>query len=143
MTDMRQRYLYRGKSKDGWVMGFYCETQGFNDTTLHLIHSILLGCEDYEIDLATLGQCTGYSDKNGRLIYEGDVVQWAIDGDPEAKDIFEIEWKRGAWSLAHLPKKAGCNIDRWLWPSTYNGNLESLKIIGNVHDNPELLEVTA
>ena len=70
-------------------------------------------------------QCTGLKDKNGRLIYENDVVS---RGHP---DIGYVKWKNGGfWFL-------GRNyIIPW---HIFIAN--KLEVLGNVHENPELLEV--
>ena len=153
---MNDRYLFRGKrfNNDEWVQGTY--TQNVKCTPLGAIIVIdviqYIGRADgatysfkYEIDPATIGQCTGLRDKNGTLIFEGDVLQWAIDDDPDSKDIFVVEWLQHTWQMILLPKSAnyksagyGCKRGLWSFP-TPDGKLQCLIVIGNIHDNPELL----
>lgn len=64
-----------------------------------------------------LEQCSGIRDKNGQLIYEGDIVRWHY-GNVLIKFIYD-----DVFSFAGL-----CGVD------------ESIEIIGNIHKNPELLE---
>ena len=124
---MRDRYLFRGKQDDGkWAIGHYisCDVIG------HEIYCHREGV-GYEIDPATIGQCTGLRDKNGTLIFEGDiakstctyVVTWH-SYDP-VSDAHAAEWILKAVASQYYE---------------YFFNVPNLEIIGNIHDNPELLE---
>ena len=80
----------------------------------------------HDIDLNTVGQYTGLKDKNGKEIYEGDVVSW-WDNDGE-KRINIVGWSfDGAWKL----------FDSWY---LFECPISTMKVIGNIYDNPELLE---
>ena len=70
-----------------------------------------------------LMQCTGLKDKNGKEIYEGDIVK-------QGNWVGEIKWTRDFWGLGE-----GNYDDEGLY--TRNQNLE---IIGNIYENPELLK---
>lgn len=74
----------------------------------------------------TVGQYTGLTDKNGNKIFEGDIVK-APDGE-----IFKIEWHSVALSWILRNKKSSC--------LAYLRYLDMFEIIGNIHDNPELLK---
>lgn len=69
------------------------------------------------IDPKTVGQSTGLKDKNGVLIYQGDIVEWSINA--LQKDRMAVVWKEQGW----LP--------------FINYTSE---IIGNIYNNPELLK---
>lgn len=79
-----------------------------------------------EVDPDTVGQFTGLYDANGKEIYEGDILRISISKD----GIAEVRWY-AEWAMLVEQMK---NSSQWY-------NLEGRKeIIGNIHDNPELLK---
>lgn len=97
----------------------------------------------YEIDRGwcivtpdlTIEQYTGLKDKNGKEIYEGDIVEEDIevgDDDIDGEYRYQVVWDEETlcWSLS--PNY--CTIHKDLWET----NL-SREVIGNIHENPELL----
>jgi uncharacterized phage protein (TIGR01671 family) len=87
---------------------------------------------DWVVD-TVLMQYTGRKDKNGKEIYEGDIVQWC-ECEPNIEWCGtvsgEIEWQdSGFW----LRCKQANGFSGGLW------GIGPLEIIGNIHENPELL----
>ena len=128
--------LFRGKpimSKNEWVEGFYncipC------DRFLCVDHCIQTIDDDgrigllYTVEESTVGQFTGLTDKNGKKIFEGDIVEVNHEAYPGVRG--EVFFKNGSFMLK--------NVSDVL--SLY-GFLPWCKVIGNIHDNPELLEVS-
>ncbi len=88
----------------------------------------------HEVDPSTLGECTGLRDKNGKPIFEGDIVQ------TKHGRLCKIVWRSNSsvncWDMVPLECKRR-SPDEWdLWDS------KNLLVVGNVHDNPELLNLT-
>ena len=130
--------LFRGKRLDNgeWVEGFYnhipCGKLGKDE---HLIQTILengrIGMW-HDTDPYTVGQYTGLKDKNGKRIFEGDVAKVLQGKD---KDIAYVGFENGAFMLY---PKIGNIYERTLWEYWYND--WNVEVIGNITDNPELLE---
>lgn len=115
--------LFRGKTKQGeWLQGQYCElTDGKKITP----------CIYYkgEIIKETVGQYTDLTDKNGSKIFEGDICRHY--GNYAGKNIYApVVFELGMFYLKY-DEKAGMPL----------GDMcERVEVIGNIHDNPELLK---
>lgn len=128
--------LFRGRDFSGflnsWIFGSLDTTE--NEHTI-MIYSDGLGnkCRIF-VDPETVGQYTGLTDKNGKRIFEGDILH--CTGRLDSANMVVI-YEDAEFRLVPC--------DRYKLYTTgmgyrYFGSLIT-KVIGNIHDNPELLEV--
>ena len=133
--------LFRGKAKaiagcpynngkpDGeWVFGYVFSDLGA--MKIRQYETDRPECNDYEVDPETVGQYTGLTDKNGKRIFEGDIVERVSDGERAV-----ISWLKYFACF-------GLSFDGWCCGfDNYDYNLPSdFEVIGNIHDNPEILK---
>ena len=128
--------LFRGKRTHNgeWVYGDFVrgnERKSLRDS-IFVYDSETQSFNDYEINPSTLGQYTGLTDKNGKRIFEGDIAKVLQGKD---KDIAYVGFENGAFMLY---PKTGNIYERTLWEYWYND--WDVEVIGNIHENPELLE---
>ena len=83
----------------------------------------------FDLDPTTVGQYTGLLDKDGREIYEGDILEFNHRGDVRSYVIFDD----GSFDVKNQAK------DVLLYLNIIN---HKVNVISNIHDNPELLEVS-
>ncbi len=140
---MNREILFRGKRKDNgeWVEG-YLIPQDWN--TKYFIGNIR-GMDLDEIIPKTRGQYTGLRDKNGTKIFEGDILK-LVDKNQNYEWLAVVEFGNPnatyswGWQLRPITKQVRMNTDILLWVETEITGATA-EIIGNIHDNPELLGV--
>ena len=137
--------LFRGKRIDNeeWVEGYLRRTTLFNasEAPPHWRMAFIIEppfeepftCEWAEVDPATVGQYTGLTDKNGKRIFEGDVVDCIARMDrANCVVIFE----EGEFRL--VPER---NYKTYVTGGGYHAlRCFEKEVIGNVHDNQELMK---
>ena len=91
------------------------------------------------VDETTVGQYTGLKDKNGKEIYEGDIIN--VNGKYPKLIRYIDEW--ASYCLANLTD-LDCDLKTRYWqqvsPCWWTDYKREIKVIGNVYDNPELLK---
>lgn len=126
--------LFKAKRTDNgeWVEGYVVRKHG-----LYFIYDIVNSesCRQniYEIDPETLCEFTGRCDKNKKRIWENDILMAHLDESyPEDVTYETVEWGVAGW-VTHEAN----SIDR-----EYLGEFdtEHYEVVGNVFDNPELLQ---
>ena len=132
--------LFRGKRLDNgeWVEGWYQpETtirnwDGRQETVgVTIAYKVEEGfLEDTLVDPSTVGQYTGLNDKNGKQIFEWDIIKRFWLG---AEILYFVLYDG---EKANFIGKALNKIGF----TTFDGDGEMFEVIGNIHDNPELLE---
>ena len=138
--------LFRGKRLQGgdWVEGYFFKSD-INKRARESGKATLIFTPDCDTFITvpechnsfmvvsdTVGQYTGLTDKNGKRIFEGDIAKVLQGKD---KDIAYVGFENGAFMLY---PKTGNIYERTLWEYWYND--WDIEIIGNITDNPELLE---
>ena len=130
--------LFRGKRIDNceWVTGFYVrydDTKDNHKDDCDYIVGIHTGehFPFFEVIPETVGQYTGLTDKNGKKIFEGDIVKTDKFSEPNKQYIIKYDLQFGAF----------IGQDRYnCYFVTFDGDSDEFEVIGNIYDNPELLK---
>ena len=137
---MEDRYLFKAKRLDNnyWILGFL----SVNKTGKYFIRPICgSALSSEEVDKNTICQCTGLKDRNGKLVWENDIIKYHF-GELYA------QIRYGAYQSCFDSKKAehiGFYVD-WSESSNYRKdlgywiNMVNAEAVGNIFDNPDLLE---
>ena len=132
---MNDRYLYRAKRTDNgeWLTGSYvytftedkdCYCAGIYKENHWIVEE---NGNMVSVDTSTICQCTGLKDKHGKLIFENDIVRCGKNCTVTWCDVF------ASWRL---------NTIGWMYSHFFGESCrpEDVEVIGNIFDNPELLE---
>ena len=127
---MEDRYLFKAKCFEKWHIGnIVKEPDGL------YIRDINENVMAYINDESTICQCTGLKDKNGKLIWENDIVK------DENGDFHKAIWQNNYYQFCWVCIKSnvkifvGCKCDLWNLVKSFE-----IEVIGNIFDNAELLE---
>lgn len=136
---MNREILYRGKRTDNgeWVEGYYAKYLNLK----HEIYTAILKFDNedgavYSDEITavipeTVGEYTGLTDKNRKKIFEGDIVKFRINFNNE-----KLGFRYGTVIFDH----GSFHIDTdYCFLCTFASD-DDIEVIGNIHDNPELLE---
>lgn len=136
--------LFRGKRIDNeeWVEGYYYKAKYYR-TDKELCDYITVphpdeknrGSEHFMVFPETVGQYTGLADKNGKKIFEGDIVKHYNNSD-DGFDVGALYWDE---TFSQWKRTSIGNFHHSSFTYVMSRSCE-YEVIGNIHDNPELLK---
>lgn len=143
---MSREIKFRAWDKNSEYMHSNVQSGVYEDPDEWTEFNTVLGLERFEVM-----QYTGLKDKNGKEIYEGDIIYWEIDNGVGiesytaivkwSENLVEEGWNQTyKWLVGYTENYYRGSYDELSTPAAYN---DALQIIGNIYENPELLEATA
>lgn len=124
---MEDRFLFRGKRKDNgeWIQGYLYGIWERRYILWGMINDIP---NMAEVDPETVCQCTAMPDKNGKLIFENDILSGHIDVEfPEDETRKRVVWHENGWCT----NEPGCDD----YEELDDFDSENFEVIGNMIDN--------
>ena len=137
--------LFRGidKGTNEWVYGYYCESPSpfhkgkeysiFDDKTIL----------KYSVIPETVGQYTGLTDKHGTKIFEGDIIkeEYSLNGKERGViSVIEYGIVYAYFNGIGVCQRFGDGSGTSMLSVGYDSGVVYCEVIGNIHDNPELLK---
>lgn len=131
--------LFRGKTTRTklWVYGYYTTNYGTGRDQIREKGD----CCFKEVLPETVGQYTGLTDKNGKKIFEGDIVSTKYKLGRGGYYVFEVYYNENLCQFALTINSGSYTKNKqydWLQLTSLKAN--KVEVIGNIHDNPELLK---
>ena len=146
---MNREFLFRGKQEDNgeWIEGYYAKigTHIYILTGKIVLHN---HSDDYGLPCAkaktvavvpeTVGEYTGALDKNGKKIFEGDILKFINSDVPPSVSLYVVLWDNSllAWRTQSAGNYSNGDYDGF---DELCDCAEDMEVIGNIYDNPELL----
>mgnify|MGYP004514667087 CR=1 FL=1 len=128
--------LFKAKRTDNseWVEGFYGAFAGKFFICMYVVeHYCVPALRWFEIDPETLCEFAGRCDKNGKRIWENDILMAHLDESyPENVTYETIEWGFAGWETHEANSADRQYLDKF--------DLEHFEVVGNIFDNKELLQ---
>lgn len=140
--------LFRGKNRyeNQWVYGAYSlwdyspETESMTTDTSIIDYND--ECLWVRVIPETVGQYTGLTDKNGKEIFEGDIVTTNYKLGRGGYYTFEVYYNENLCQFALTINSGSYTKNKqYDWLQLTALKAKKIEVIGNIHDNPELLEV--
>lgn len=142
---------FRGKDRENWHYGDLVKEIRHHDNKL--FDGVITHIKNYEynngtyvgdmfpVNPETVGQYTGLKDENGKEIYEGDIIEFSYDMFVGNFDTFiakgKVVFEEGAFYVEVFENERTTKDEAYL---LYSINLDTIELMGNIYDNPELLE---
>lgn len=131
--------LFKAKRIDNgeWVEGYYTECRDETFIGIDTSSMFEIFCAPvirwFEVDPETLCQFTGLTDKNGKRIWENDILMAHLDESyPEDTTYETVEWGVAGWVTHEANSADRQYLDEF--------DLEHFEVVGNIFDNKELLQ---
>lgn len=139
---------FRGKRKDNgeWAFGDLIKNALYTDKAyIALSSSLTVSCLVFvEVIPETVGQYTGQNDEDGKKIFKDDIVimhYFYEDFDRGTLGVYEAENEViGIVGIDNFGKYTQVENEEYYWLNYLEDPDAQLKVIGNIHDNPELIK---
>lgn len=119
--------IFRGKSIESgeWLYGDYAPRTSLYHANIFTKENYL---EGVAVDEETVGQYTGLTDKNGRRIFEGDIIA-------DKNELFSVRWSEKISGFVAVGEHR-------MQPSMNQGTMKYCEVVGNIYDNDESMHNT-
>ena len=124
------RFKFRTWDKTSKILSHFSLTEIMKDS----VETLPTGLFAMPIEDQIIMQWIGRKDKNGELVYEGDVLEYI---QVEQKEHYEVVFRNGCYGIINI---VGGNLSNFLTLGEFILEMKNdLEIIGNIYENPELL----